>query len=156
MTEIRIDAARLEDIPAMTALLAELFSIEQDFVPDLSRQEKGLALLLQEHTRATVRVARDSTRQVVGMVTAQLVISTAEGALSAWIEDVVVAPHARGDGIGRILLEAVLGWSFEQGATRAQLLVDLGNAPALDFYQHLGWQQTHFSVRRIHLAKQNP
>jgi len=156
MTEIRIDAARPADIPAMIALLKELFSIEHDFVPDLSRQEKGLALLLQEYTRATVRVARDTAGQVVGMVTAQLVISTAEGAPSAWIEDVVVAPHARGDGIGRILLEAILGWASEQGATRAQLLVDLGNAPALGFYQHLGWQQTHFGVRRIHLTKQNP
>lgn len=157
MTEVRIVPARPEDIPAMIALLEELFSIEQDFVPDLSRQAKGLALLLQEHARAKVQVARDATGQVVGMASAQLVISTAEGAPSAWIEDVIVAPHARGDGIGRSLLEAVLRWASEQGATRAQLLVDLGNAPALGFYQHLGWQQTHLGVRRIHLAKQkNP
>lgn len=156
MTEIRIDAARLEDIPAMTALLADLFSIEQDLVPDLSRQAQGLALLLQEPKRATVRVARDASGEVVGMITAQLVISTAEGAPSAWIEDVVVAAHARGDGIGKNLLEAALAWAAEQGATRAQLLVDLDNSAALGFYQHLGWQTTHFGMRRIQLGKQNP
>jgi len=152
MTDVRIAAARPEDIPALISLLAELFSIEQDFTPGLSRQERGLALLLQENERATVRVARDAAGRVVGMATAQLVISTAEGAPSAWIEDVVVASHARGHGIGRVLLEAVLIWAAEQGATRAQLLVDLDNAPAVDFYHHLGWQQTHLGVRRIHLA----
>lgn len=156
MTEIRIELARPEDIPAMTALLADLFSIEQDLVPDLSRQAQGLALLLQEPRRATVRVARDATGEVLGMITAQLVISTAEGAPSAWIEDVVVAAHARGGGIGRHLLEAALAWASQQGATRAQLLVDLDNTTALGFYQHLGWQTTHFGMRRIPLARQGP
>jgi GNAT superfamily N-acetyltransferase len=87
------------------------------------------------------------------MVSAQLVISTAEGAPSAWVEDMVVRADCRGEGLGRALLEALLAWAADQGATRAQLLVDLDNAPALGYYQHLGWQATKLAARRVSLKR---
>jgi GNAT superfamily N-acetyltransferase len=151
MSEFRIDKARSDDIPALVFLLGELFSIERDFAPEPTRQARGLLLLLQATDRATVQVARDDAGRPVGMATAQLVISSAEGAPSAWIEDVIVASYARGRGVGRALLEAVLGWAREHGATRAQLLVDLDNPPALEFYQHLNWEITRLGMRRIYL-----
>jgi GNAT superfamily N-acetyltransferase len=80
-----------------------------------------------------------------------LVISTAEGAPSAWIEDVVIEADWRGKGLGRALLAYVLQWARSQGATRAQLLADLDNAPALEFYEHLGWQSTRLGARRLML-----
>ncbi|MEY3974551.1 MAG: hypothetical protein RIS59_912, partial [Pseudomonadota bacterium] len=36
---------------------------------------------------------------------------------------------------------------------RAQLLVDLDNPPALDFYQHLGWAETRLAARRLSLVR---
>jgi GNAT superfamily N-acetyltransferase len=86
------------------------------------------------------------------MATAQLVISTAEGAPSAWIEDVVVREDWRGNGVGRALLDAVLAWARSQGAVRAQLLADLDNAPALAFYDKLDWQPTRLGARRLKLV----
>jgi GNAT superfamily N-acetyltransferase len=83
------------------------------------------------------------------MASAQLVISTAEGAPSAWIEDVVVKQSLRGQGIARLLLQELLAWAQQHGATRAQLLADTTNVPALDFYRHTGWQPTQmFAWRR--------
>lgn len=150
---VRIAAATAADIPALTQLLAELFGIEQDFSPDTSRQQRGLALLIQDVERAHVAVARDHAGRAVGMVTAQLVISTAEGTRSAWIEDMVVAAEFRRRGVGRALLEAVLAWATGKGATRAQLLVDLDNLPALGYYDHLGWQATRLGARRMLLSR---
>jgi GNAT superfamily N-acetyltransferase len=86
------------------------------------------------------------------MVSAQLVISTAEGAPSTWVEDMVVRDGWRGQGIGRALLDGLMSWAKSKGATRAQLLVDLDNEPALGYYQHLGWQTTRLGARRIALS----
>ncbi|MGE5611022.1 MAG: GNAT family N-acetyltransferase [Bacillota bacterium] len=135
----------------MVLLLRELFTIEQDFSADSARQEKGLRLLLEHPDRAAIMVARDSTGRAIGMVSGQIVISTAEGAPSVWIEDLVVAGPYRGHGLGRTLLQQAIQWAGSKGATRAQLLVDLDNHPALDFYTHLGWQATRLGMRRWRL-----
>jgi len=152
MKDIRIMPACEADIPELIDLLAVLFSIEQDFTPDTDKQRRGLTTLLAS-SAGHIAIARDQASRAVGMATAQLVISTAEGAPSAWIEDVVVREDWRGQGLGRALLDAVLAWARAQGAVRAQLLADLDNAPALAFYDRLDWQPTRLGARRLMLDK---
>jgi GNAT superfamily N-acetyltransferase len=147
MNGVTIAPASEADIPELIDLLAVLFSIEQDFSPDPDKQRRGLATLLASPT-GHIAIARDTTSRAVGMATAQLVISTAEGAPSAWVEDVVVREDFRGKGLGRALLDAVLAWARSQGALRAQLLADLDNAPALAFYDRVGWQPTRLGAWR--------
>jgi len=151
MNGVTIAPASEADIPELIDLLAVLFSIEQDFSPDTDKQRRGLAALLASPT-GHIAIARDTTSRAVGMATAQLLISTAEGAPSAWIEDVVVQEDFRGKGLGRALLDAVLDWARNQGAVRAQLLADLDNAPALAFYDRVGWQPTRLVARRLMLG----
>jgi GNAT superfamily N-acetyltransferase len=136
-----IRAAEERDLEALIGLLQALFSIEADFRPDPDRQRRGLARLLTEPARAAVLVA-ERRGAVVGMVTAQLVVSTSEGGASAWVEDLVVAEAERGRGIGRRLLDAIEAWARAEGATRLQLLADRENATALAFYARLGWRST--------------
>ncbi len=139
---ITIQPASMTDIPALVDLLGILFAIEQDFTPDPTAQQRGLELLLKHPERGQILLACDESAGVIGMVSAQLVISTAVGAPSAWIEDMVIAPSYRGQGLGKQLLAAAADWARQQGAQRLQLLADADNAPALGFYQHLGWQST--------------
>jgi GNAT superfamily N-acetyltransferase len=153
--EVMIEQARSADIPAMVGLLAALFNIEQDFKPDTERQIRGLAGVLAS-PNACIMLARTAQGEAIAMCSAQLVFSTAEGAHSAWIEDMVVHEAWRGRGIGRQVLQAVLAWASEHGATRAQLLADLDNQPALDYYQHLGWQETQLIARRLSLQLREP
>ena len=150
MKGVHITTAGEADIPELIELLGVLFSIEQDFTPDPDKQRRGLAALLSS-SAGHIAIARDPNARAVGMATAQLVISTAEGAPSAWIEDVVVREDWRGQGLGRALLDAVLAWARSQGAVRAQLLADLDNAPALAFYDKLDWQATRLGARRLML-----
>jgi len=147
--DILIETAIEADIPGLVSLLAELLSIEQDFKPDEAKQVQGLKLLISSPDHGIIKVAKTADGDVIGMVSAQLVISTAEGAPSAWIEDMVVSKQHRASGIGRKLLDAALAWAKSKGASRAQLLVDLDNAPALGYYDHLGWQGTRLGARRI-------
>jgi len=144
---ISIRKATAADVEALVPLLADLFSIEADFRPDVERQRRGLALLLAAPAQSLVLVA-ERGGEVVGMVTVQLVVSTAEGAQSGLLEDMVVAPAARGRGIGRRLLEAAEGWTRERGATRLQLLADRENGPALRFYERMGWRGTRLVCLR--------
>ena len=148
---VRIEQANASDVPALVELLSRLFSIEKDFRIDADRQRRGLQVLIEQpRSRAIVMVARDDAGTAIGMVSGQLVVSTAEGAPSAWIEDVVVAPEFRNRGIGRALLGAVLEWAASQGATRAQLLADQANEAALAFYGRLGWIRSRMVMLRIH------
>lgn len=151
MSQHRIDDAVEADIPALVGLLAELFSIEKDFRPDTEKQIRGLGMLIGRPQQGAIKVARDENGKVIGMVSAQLVISTAQGAPSAWVEDMVISAPWRAQGLGRTLLDAALQWARDKGATRAQLLVDIENTPAVGYYSHLGWESTQLQARRIFL-----
>lgn len=146
---ITYGSALHSDIAELSALLTVLFTIEQDFNPDVARQQHGLKLLLQNPVTANICVARNSAGKVIGMVTAQLVISTAQGAASAWIEDMVVAAEYRGRGIGKALLNTAQAWAKSRGATRLLLLVDTSNSEGLAYYDHLNWQSTQLQARRL-------
>jgi GNAT superfamily N-acetyltransferase len=151
---LRIERAHNTDIPALNELLAGLFAIESDFFADRGKQSRGLELLLaQPPDRAIVMVARSHDDKVVAMASAQLVVSTAEGAPSAWIEDVIVVPARRRQGVAGLLLGELLKWAQAHGATRAQLLADNANTPALEFYDHLGWQPMQLSAWRRSLHR---
>lgn len=143
---ITIQPAIEQDMDALGGLLQQLFAIEADFHFDAVKTRRAIQRLLNDK-RACVLVARDADK-VIGMVTAQLVISTAEGAYSAWVEDVVIDNAQRGRGIGKQLLKAIEEWAKEQGATRLQLLADMQNQPALEFYRSSGWQQLQLQAWR--------
>ena len=151
MENMTYDEASIDDIADLVRLLSVLFSIEKDFNPDTSKQQKGLELLLKNDAVATIQVARNEAGKAIGMVSAQLVISTAQGTASAWIEDMVIDSIYRGHGVGKQLLQNALTWAKNKGATRAQLLVDIENSDAVGYYQHLNWENTQLQARRVFL-----
>ncbi|MFN2355547.1 MAG: N-acetyltransferase family protein [Desulfopila sp.] len=146
-----IRPAKQSDINGMLRLLQQLFAIEKDFHFDVTKQQKGLELLL-EATNGVLMVA-DEKQAVIGMGSGQLVISSAEGGSSLFVEDVVVQPSWQSQGIGTRLLRNLGHWGAERGARRMQLLADRNNAVALDFYHRRGWQQTQLiCLRKFHSA----
>jgi GNAT superfamily N-acetyltransferase len=131
----------------MVGLLGALFAIEADFTPAPERQRRGLSRLLEAPARCGVLVAEVEGR-VLGMITIQLLVSTAEGGDSGLVEDLVVDAAHRGAGLGRRLLDAAVEWARARGAARVQLLADRENAPALGFYDRLGWRRTQLVALR--------
>lgn len=144
---VTIRRAGVGDIRRLTELLEQLFTIEADFIAEPQKQRRGLELMLGDEANRCIMVA-ENNGTVVGMCTAQLVVSTAEGALSGWVEDLVIDAGFRGGGIGRSLLVAVQDWCYSKGATRVQLLADRENAPALAFYHKQSWQPTQLMAWR--------
>jgi GNAT superfamily N-acetyltransferase len=140
--------ATIADIEAMTGLLYQLFSIEEDFTFNAENQKKGLALLIKATDTAVVLVA-ELDGKVIGMLTAQTNISTAEGGIAAVLEDMVIEKELRGKGIGKQLMQAMKQWAIEKGIKRLQLLADKTNTPALAYYNKLGWKETKmFCLRK--------
>jgi len=142
-----IRRASPQDIEALIGLLKALFSIEEDFAFDERKQEKGLLLMLDDETIRCVLVA-EIDKMIIGMCTAQLLVSTAEGGLVALIEDVFIDENYRGQGIGEELLTSIEKWARHQGATRLQLLADRNNISALKFYQKMNWSKTQLICLR--------
>jgi GNAT superfamily N-acetyltransferase len=143
----RIRLASAADLDAMVDLIGALFTLEPDNAFDAGKARRGLGMLLARPDAAALWVAEDDG-VVIGLCSAQINISTVEGGPVAWIEDVIVKPEARGQGIGRQLLDAVDSWATRRGLTRLQLLADRQNEPALDFYRHLDWRETRLVCLR--------
>lgn len=146
-----IRRAVTKDIEAMALLLEQLFSIEADFIPDTEKQKSGLKLMV-ESANACVLVA-ETEEKITGMLTAQFVISSAEGGLAAWLEDLVVDQHYRGKGIGSMLMSEMKKQLAQSGISRMQLLADKMNTPALLFYQKQGWNVTQLICLRKYTSE---
>ena len=72
-----------------------------------------------------------------------------------WVgfRSIEVAPDHRRQGLGLVIMSALLEWGAEQGATTAYLQVIGDNAPALALYERLGFT-THHAYR--YLAPRDP
>lgn len=130
------------DIEVMIPMIEELFSIETDFIIDAEAQRAGLSLLLSDSDRSVIFVAADENGNLTGMVTAQLVVSTAVGGYGALVEDMVVREKYQRSGIGSALLNTVQQWAVAKGARRIQLLADRRNRSALMFYARQGFGES--------------
>lgn len=145
--EITIRKAQPKNINSMASLLEELFAMEKDFTFDLSRHIRGLQLLLESSNKSCAWVALSDSK-VVGMCSVQTVISTAAGGVSGWVEDVVVTESYRRMGIATQLLRAVDKWAMENNIHRIQLLADIANTSAMEFYIKCRWTETQLVCMR--------
>lgn len=143
-----IRQARPSDIDVLTGLLEQLFTIEADFVFDHATQARGLRQFIDGCGKhRTIRVATVNSR-VIGMISIQTLISTAEGGIVGLIEDMVVDRNWQNRSIGRALLASVEDWAALRGIIRLQLLSDRKNAGALTFYERAGWALTQLICLR--------
>lgn len=141
---IIIEKANENDLQMMAELLAQLFTIENDFDIDFDKQKIGLSLVLNE-PYADLYVAK-SDKQIVGMVTMQRVISTAEGGYSGLIEDLIVDAQYREMKIGTRLIRKMIQIASQKGYCRIQLAADKDNQNGLTFYRQRGFKQTNLTV----------
>ncbi|MGD9718468.1 MAG: GNAT family N-acetyltransferase [Sulfurimonadaceae bacterium] len=141
---IEIGAASEADIEQAARLLAVLFAIESDFSIDFTKQFKGLSLLLQEQ-HSDILVAKYGD-EVVGMVTMQRLVSSAEGGYVGQLEDLVVKEEFRKMGLGSRLLNRIRALACEKGYKRLSLGADVANENALAFYTRRGFRRTKLNI----------
>ncbi|MBI5097862.1 MAG: GNAT family N-acetyltransferase [Nitrospirae bacterium] len=145
---VSVRHARPDDVPDMCGLLSELFSIEQDFKPDMEKQSAGLSLLLDNKSGSSVVFVAEKDNEIIGMCSIQTLISTAEGGAAGLLEDLIVLREYRGKGVGSKLLSEVIKWCRTGNISRLQLLRDIDNLKAVDFYLRKGWSDTKLVCMR--------
>lgn len=143
-----IEEASFCDIPQLCELLAVLFEQEQEFHPDRSAQRAALNLLICNPQRGRVFVLRDGDA-VLGMVSVQVLVSTACGGDVLLLEDLVVRPACRGHGFGSALLAHVVEFARRGGYRRITLLADTVNTGARRFYCRHGFSVSDMRPYRL-------
>lgn len=141
---ITIEQAKEEDLASMAELLSILFAIEQDFTIDYEKQLAGITKLY--HSQGKELLVAKYEAEVVGMVTMQRLISSAEGDYIGQVEDLVVKEAYRKMGVGSRLLNKIRAIAQSYGYKRIQLAADVDNATALHFYTRRGFHQTHLKI----------
>jgi len=71
------------------------------------------------------------------------------GASRAQIEGVRVDASHRGHGIGEALFEAAFQRAAAAGCNLVQLTTDRSRSDALRFYERLGFEATHWGIKRV-------
>jgi GNAT superfamily N-acetyltransferase len=132
-----IRPAVAEDVPAILSLIRELATYERS--PDsVVATEDGLrAALFGESPAVFCHVAEDGG-EVVGFALWFLNFSTWLGRHGLYLEDLFVRPACRGRGLGKALLETLVGIARERGYGRVEWVVLDWNEPAQAFYRSLG------------------
>lgn len=144
-----MEPATIEDLPALTALVMELFAISGDFSPDRSVQERGLQLILEQPNRGRIFVLRNNHR-IFGMVNLLFTISTARGGFVILMEDVIIHPNHRGQGYGTMLLKYVVEFAKQKNFKRITLLTDKISEEAQEFFRKNGFEHSNMiPMRRI-------
>lgn len=139
------------DIPALIKLLSILFEQEAEFKPDEPAQRRGLSMIIKAPDCGAILVAREDA-EIVAMVNLLYSVSTALGERVATLEDMVVAPRARGAGVGSALLREAIAYARGCDIKRITLLTDRENEVAQRFYANHGFAMSTMIPLRLHLS----
>lgn len=132
-----IRPAQSSDCEAIWHLICELAEYEK-----LEHQLEGSPGLLQEHLFGERRFAEAIVAEVDGMVVGYALFfpsySTFLTRPGLWLEDIIVTPAMRGQGIGKALLVEVGRIARERNCGRLEWNVLDWNEPAIAFYESMG------------------
>jgi ADP-ribose pyrophosphatase YjhB (NUDIX family)/GNAT superfamily N-acetyltransferase len=140
--DLLIRHARPDDEARILALLPLIPANE-----DMSTRELQAARLrFRESTALDVLVA-----EYEGLLIGFLVLSfvSALTGLRAWIDDIVVDPTHRRQGIGRALVEAAIQHASRRGATHLFIDTSRGNPDAREFYRACSFEENGVAPLRI-------
>ena len=149
--QLFIEPATTDDLPQLADLLFDLFSHEDDFIPDRDKQMRGLRLILEQPNRGRIFVLRNQAR-IIGMINLLITISTAEGGFVLILEDLVIHKDHRGQGYGSRLLEHALGYARAKDFQRITLLTDKLEEGARSFYEQHGFKQSGMVTMRYYFS----
>jgi GNAT superfamily N-acetyltransferase len=145
---MRLTKAIHSDIPELIELLGRLFEQELEFEPNSDLQKKALSKIILDPKIGIILVARQDEK-ILGMINLLFTASTALGAKVAILEDMVVQPTSRGEGIGSQLIDYAIGEAKKEGCKRITLLTDIENTKAQSFYLKNGFVKSKMTPYRL-------
>jgi ribosomal-protein-alanine N-acetyltransferase len=141
-SQIYIRPATREDLDALFALDRACFR------PGIAYSKTELRYFLF-HLRSISVVAEDESG-IAGFAVVEFVLE--EGRRIGHIVTIDVAPSHRRRGVGRLLMDALLGFCRQAGALSLRLEVAVDNEGAITFYKLMGFAETG-RIRGYYMGK---
>ena len=138
--------ARLADVPAIVALLADdpLGAERENASLPIDQRYLNAFEDIDRDPNQYLMIATDSSEMVVGVLQVTLLPGLSRlGAKRGQIESVRVARSHRGAGLGRMMFDQAISWCRDQECTLVQLTSDTSRADAHQFYESLGFVASH-------------
>ena len=132
-TAVRL--ARVDDAHTFTRLLHEFNAEFGESTPDAETIAERAGPLI-ESGDVTVLFAGEGPD---GFAQLRFRPSLYTGALNVYLEELYVVPERRGHGVGRALLEAVMGHARQRGAARIELNTSVDDVAARALYESAGF-----------------
>ena len=155
---LTIRRAEKKDTESVLRLLSQVLEVHAVIRPDLfvSGTRKYTAAELEQifqDDKRPVFVAEDEEGQVLGYCFCILQSVTGSNNLrdsrSMYIDDLCVDERSRGQKVGRMLCDFVLGYARENGCYDVTLNVWEGNDQALGFYRRMGFTPRKTVMEKI-------
>jgi [ribosomal protein S18]-alanine N-acetyltransferase len=121
--------------------LDALFAIDREcFQPGIAYSRTDLRYYLSHPGSVSILAEDGETKAVLGFVIARHYLE--KGLPVGHLITIDVRSAARRQGLGRMMMEAILARLSAAEVTRVKLEVATGNSVALDFYRRLGFSRT--------------
>lgn len=138
-TPLRIAGAA--DIGVVTGLIADFRDFLEASSPANAQIEAVVSALIDDRQTEYLLVGEPE----VGFAQLRFRLSVWNGTEDAWLEDVFVREAARGNGLGRTLVEAAIERARARGCHRIQLETNQNNKGAVALYEEAGFKASHMS-----------
>ncbi|MGN6245884.1 MAG: ribosomal protein S18-alanine N-acetyltransferase [Motilibacteraceae bacterium] len=139
MSEVRLRPMRWWDVERVLPLEVQLFPDDpwtaEGFWAELAQHDSRHYVLAESHGGSD-----SPSEEPLGYAGLMAVGATAD------VQTVAVAPAAQGNGLGRVLLDHLLGEAVQRGCREVLLEVRADNAPAQSLYARAGFER--IGVRR--------
>ena len=149
---MQIRSAVETDIPALMPLMRGYCEFYEADPPDSGLDRMARALIALPDSEGMLLVAEDEAGAVVGFAAVGWKWSSLRGARIAVLEDLFVAPEARGKGAADALIETSGGRAREHGAPALTWLTAPDNHRAQAVYDRVGGTSAAFLEYELELS----
>ena len=151
MSDITIRLAEAQDLAAIIKMLADdpLGAVREQVSDPPAKAYQDAFADIQNDERNVLIVAEQNAA-VIGCLQLTFIPGLShQGAERAQIESVRVDKAARGQGLGRTLIEDAVERASERGCAMVQLTTDASRTDARRFYEGLGFAPSHIGMKRV-------
>jgi ribosomal protein S18 acetylase RimI-like enzyme len=141
VTAVRVWTATIDEAEIVARLLVEFRDHMGLDWPSDNAFHAGVERLLEDPNTEYLLGARDDDSPPAGVAQLRFRYGLWWAAHDCTLEDLYVAGHARGSGLGRALVEATLERARERGCRRVELDVHESNEAAVELYRSMGFQE---------------
>jgi len=148
---VRIDVVREDDLPDLLPLM-RAYSEFYGVPPDEERLLGVARMLIGQQHEGVQFIARDEGGEALGFATVYMTWETLDAGRLAVMNDLFVAPAARGRGVGAALIEECRWFAGERRAGKLAWQTAPDNETAQRLYENVGatredWVDYHLRLK---------